>query len=255
VLSALVVKASFVVLLRLWFDAVPAVVDARAGALLASLGAAAILVGSVLALGQARLKLAIAYSTMAQLGYLFLFFPLAGGGTEAQPWSAGAWNGGVLHAVSHALAKAAMFLVAGLVIEAAGHDRIAELKGLGRALPIGVLAFALAGLSLMGLPPSGGFVAKWLLLTTALASGQWWWAVPMLAGGLLAAGYVFRLLNPALTRPEEGPAAPSWRAVPRRRQAVPLALALLSVLLGLAPMPVYRLLGIGRPQAAEEGLG
>lgn len=252
VLSALVVKAPFVILLRLWFDVLAPLADAHAAVLLAALGSAAILVGSALALRQRRLKLAIAYSTMAQLGYLFLLFPLAGGTGEAQPWSAGAWTGGVLHAISHALAKAAMFLVAGLVIEAAGHDRMAELRGLGRALPIGVFAFALAALSLMGLPPSGGFVGKWLLLTSAFASGGWWWALPMLAGGLLAAGYVFRLLNPALMHPAE--AAPPFRAVPRLRQAVPLALAAASVLLGLAPMPAYRLLGIGRAPAAETGL-
>jgi formate hydrogenlyase subunit 3/multisubunit Na+/H+ antiporter MnhD subunit len=178
-------------------------------------------------------------------------FPLAGGGTEAQPWMAGAWNGGVLHAVSHAFAKAAMFLVAGLVLQAAGHDRLSGLQGLGRAMPMAVFAFGLAGLSLMGLPPSGGFIAKWLLLTTALASGQWWWAVPMLAGGLLAAGYVFRLLGPALTATE----TTAWRPIGRRRQAIPLALALLSVALGLAPLWPWRLLGIGRAPAAVEGLG
>jgi formate hydrogenlyase subunit 3/multisubunit Na+/H+ antiporter MnhD subunit len=253
VLSGLVVKASFYLVVRLWFDALPTVAHPEAATLLAALGTAAILFGSVLALRQERLKLAVAYSTMAQLGYLFLMFPLTGGPTEAQPWSAGAWNGGILHAISHAFAKSAMFLAAGLILEAVGHDRIAGLGGIGRALPMTVFAFGLAGLSLMGLPPSGGFIAKWLLVTTALASGQWWWAVPMLAGGLLAAGYVFRVLNPALAGADEPVAL--RRPVPRRRQAIPLVLALLSVLLGLLPLGPYRLLWIGRPTAAEEGLG
>ena len=70
--------------------------------------------------------------------------------------------------------------------------------GIGRALPMTVFAFGLGGLSLMGLPPSGGFAAKWLLLQASVESGQWWWAVVMLAGGLLAGGYVFRVLAPAL---------------------------------------------------------
>ena len=61
-----------------------------------------------------------------------------------------------------------------------------------------VFAFGLGGMSLMGLPPSGGFVAKAMLLMAAVAEGQWWWAVVILAGGLLAAGYVFRVLTPAL---------------------------------------------------------
>ena len=82
VLSALVVKASFVLLLRLWFGAVPALPPAVAP-LLAALGAAAILVGSLVALRQARLKLLVAYSTVAQIGYLFLIFPLVAGG---HPW-------------------------------------------------------------------------------------------------------------------------------------------------------------------------
>ena len=130
----------------------------------------AIIVGSVLALRQARLKLLIAYSTVAQIGYLFLIFPLAVG---AHPWAASAWVGGSLQAVSHAFAKAAMFLSAGLIAKALGHDRIAEFRGLGRIAAPAVLAFGLGGMSLMGLPPSGGFTAKWLLLTAAIESGQW----------------------------------------------------------------------------------
>ena len=73
-----------------------------------------------------------------------------------------------------------MFMAAGLIAEALGHDRIAGLAGIGRALPITVFAFGLGGLSLMGLPPSGGFVAKAMLLTAAVAEGQWWWAVVIL---------------------------------------------------------------------------
>ena len=87
-----------------------------------------------------------------------------------------------------------MFMAAGLIAEALGHDRIAELGGIGRALPITLFAFGLGGLSLMGVPPSGGFVAKWLMLTAAAMEGQWWWALVILVGGLLAGGYVIRVL-------------------------------------------------------------
>ena len=186
VLSALVVKASFFLIVRLWFDVMPGLASQAVTTMLATLGAAAILFGSVLALRQARLKLLVAYSTVAQIGYLFLMFPLVAGG---HPWSAEAWNGGVMQTLSHAFAKAAMFLAAGLVAEQLGHDRIAELRGIGRAMPMTVFAFGLGGLSLMGLPPSGGFAAKWLLLQASVESGQWAWAVIMLAGGLLAGGY------------------------------------------------------------------
>jgi formate hydrogenlyase subunit 3/multisubunit Na+/H+ antiporter MnhD subunit len=169
-------------------------------------------------------------------------FPLAIGG---HPWSAEAWSGGVMQTLSHAFAKAAMFLAAGLVAEQLGHDRIAELRGIGRAMPMTVFAFGLGGLSLMGLPPSGGFAAKWLLLQASVDSGQWSWAMVMLAGGLLAGGYVYRVIAPALVSASVAVKAP----VSRRREAVALALAVGAVLLGFAPAEFFDLLQIGRPVA------
>jgi formate hydrogenlyase subunit 3/multisubunit Na+/H+ antiporter MnhD subunit len=241
VLSALVVKGSFFLIVRLWFDALPALDAPAAMQLLAALGAGAILFGSVLALRQERLKLLVAYSTLAQIGYLFLMFPLVG------PTASGrsAWAGGILQAVSHALAKAAMFLAAGLVAKALGHDRIASFAGIGRALPMTLFAFGLGGLSLMGLPPSGGFAAKWLLLQAAIGSGQWWWALVVVAGGLFTGGYVYRVLAPALG----GAGAPPgpFEPVSRGQEAVVLALAILSVALGLVPLASFGLLQIGRP--------
>jgi formate hydrogenlyase subunit 3/multisubunit Na+/H+ antiporter MnhD subunit len=239
VLSALVVKGSFILVLRLWFDVMPGVPGHAAAQVLAGLGALAILFGSVLALRQARLKMLIAYSTVAQLGYLFLMFPLAAG-PGATPL--GAWTGGLLQAISHACAKAAMFMAAGLIAQALGHDRIAGLGGIGRVLPMTIFAFGLGGLSLMGLPPSGGFAAKWLLLSAALETGQWWWALVILAGGLLTGGYLFRVLTPALADVADSPAQP----VARGREAVVLGLALISMLLGLVPLAGFGLLEIGR---------
>jgi multicomponent Na+:H+ antiporter subunit D len=241
-LSALVVKGSFFLILRVWFDALPGVATPAAGQVLGALGAAAIVVGSVLTLRQARLKLMIAYSTIAQIGYLFFLFPLATGATA---WNGIAWTGGLLQLVAHAFAKAAMFMAAGLIAEALGHDRIAGFAGIGRALPMTVFAFGLAGMSLMGLPPSGGFVAKAMLLTAAVGEGQWWWAVVILAGGLLAAGYVFRVIGPALAT-DAAPPVPRVE-VSRRRQGVVLALAVGALLLGFLPLRDSHLLEIGRP--------
>ncbi len=241
-LSALVVKGSFFLIVRVWFDALPGVATPAAGQVLGALGAAAIVFGSVMALRQARLKLMIAYSTIAQIGYLFFLFPLATGGTA---WNGIAWTGGMLQLVAHAFAKAAMFMAAGLIAEALGHDRIAGFAGIGRALPMTVFAFGLGGMSLMGLPPSGGFVAKAMLLTAAVGEGQWWWAVVILAGGLLAAGYVFRVIAPALAT-DAAPPVPRAE-VSRRRQGVVLALAVGALLLGFLPLRSSQLLEIGRP--------
>jgi len=251
-LSGLVVKAPFFLVVRLWFDVMTRLPEPAAAQLLGALGAAAIIFGSVLALRQARLKLLIAYSTVAQIGYLFLVFPLAINPETGHPWGNAAWTGGVLQAISHAFAKAAMFMAAGLIAEALGHDRIAGLSGIGRALPITVFAFALGGLSLMGLPPSGGFVAKAMLLTAAVAEGQWWWAVVVLAGGLLAGGYVFLVLARALADASEP--VPPLAAMSTGRQAVPVALALCAVLLGFVPLRPSELLQIGRPDLAIGGL-
>ena len=118
VLSALVVKASYFLIVRIWFDVLPGPRSVAAAQMLGTLGAAAIIFGSVIALQQARLKLLIAYSTVAQIGYLFLMFPLVVG-FDAQPWGDAAWTGGLIQLFSHAFAKAAMFMAAGLIAEAA----------------------------------------------------------------------------------------------------------------------------------------
>ncbi|WP_051534825.1 complex I subunit 5 family protein [Deefgea rivuli] len=245
VLSALVVKGSFFLLLRLWLDVMPNIITPAAGQLLAGLGASAIIIGNIVALRQTRLKLLIAYSTVAQIGYLFLMFPLAAGLTAMHLPSAAAEIGGMLQVISHATAKAAMFMAAGLIYTTLGHDRIADLRGVGRQLPMTMLAFALAGASLIGLPPTGGFLAKWLLLTAALTTGQWWWGAVMLIGGLLTSTYVFIVLAKAMLF-TEAPLAPKI-AVPRYREAAVLALASIAFLLGLAAFSPVDILQIGRP--------
>jgi multicomponent Na+:H+ antiporter subunit D len=249
VLSGLVVKASFFLVVRLWFDVMPGLLNLGVAQVLSTLGAGAILVGGILALRQARLKLLIAYSTIAQIGYLFLMFPLAAGPASAQFGSQVALTGGMLQAISHAFAKAAMFMAAGLVAEALGHDRITELRGVAQALPMTVFAFGVSALSLVGLPPSGGFVAKWLLLTASVSAGQWWWTLVLVCGGLLAGGYMLRVLAPVLTDANE----PVMLRAPvlRSRELVVLALALCSMLLGLLPLRPFGLLQIGRPPPSE----
>jgi formate hydrogenlyase subunit 3/multisubunit Na+/H+ antiporter MnhD subunit len=241
-LSGLVIKGSFFIVIRLWLDAFAGVITQPAAQLLAALGAAAIVVGSAVALRQPRLKLMVAYSTVAQIGYLFLMFPLVLGAVTAGA-AAAAVAGGILQAVSHATAKAAMFMAAGLMYAAMGHDRVAELQGAARALPMTVAAFALSGISLIGLPPAGGFLAKWLLLSSALESSQWWWVGVIALGGLLTAAYVFVVLAKAMSTP----AAPvEIAAVSRAREATVLALAIFSAVLGVAALAPLDLLLIGR---------
>ena len=147
-LYSLVVKAPFFTIVRLWFDAMPGLPHQFVAPLLGALGAGAILAGSILALRQ------------------------AGGGTIDQPFSSAAWTGGVLQAVSHAFAKAAMFAGAGLIAQAVGHDQISGLRGVGQVLPLTTFGLGLAGLSLMGLPLSGGFLAKGMLVIASITAHQ-----------------------------------------------------------------------------------
>lgn len=241
VLSALVVKGSLFLLMRLWFDTFPSLRVEAAMQLLALLGAAAVIVGSVMALRQLRLKLLVAYSTVAQIGYMFFIFALApanvGGIAIATAWT-GAW----LQIVAHGFAKAGMFLAAGLVAEALGHDRIDGLKGLGARAPLVVLAFAISGFSLMGLPPSGGFNAKFMLLLAAVARGQWLWVAVIITGGVLAGAYLFRVLGRMLS---DGGAA-DVQPLALNRQLIALGLALTAAAMGLLPPHPLALLMIGR---------
>ena len=241
-LSALVVKGSFYILLRLWFEAFPALLTPAVAQLFGVLGGAAILWGSVNALFQTRLKLLIAYSTVAQLGYLFLLFPLA----TTQEGGFTAWSGGLIFLAAHACAKTAMFLTAGNILHAAGHDRIKDLDGITHLLPVSVFAFGLAGMSLIGLPPSSGFAGKWLLLNAALAQSQWWWVAVMLIGSLLAAAYVVRVLAHAFTQVSE-PKMPN--PIPPVMEWTALALAVAAVALGFASQWLAELLRVGAPVA------
>ncbi len=245
VLSALVVKASFFIVVRLWFNVMPGYPASRPHNFSLALGAAAIVFGSVLALRQERLKLMIAYSTLAQIGYLFLMFPLAFDPGSARLESGGALAGGMLQAMSHATAKAAMFMSAGLIYAALGHDRITGLGGIGRALPLSMLTFALAGVALIGVPPSGAYLAKDLLLQATVETGQWWWDVVIQMGGILTSSYVLLVLAHALM-PADAPV--TLRAhVPRTQEAAALALAVCSLLLGLFPWEIYLPVPDGTP--------
>jgi multicomponent Na+:H+ antiporter subunit D len=237
VLSALVVNASFFIVVRLWFDVLPGRLGLAAPQLFAALGTGAIVFGSVLALRQERLKLLVAYSTLAQIGYLFLMFPLALGTGTALLHGSGALTGGVVQAVSHAMAKAAMFMAAGLIYGALGHDRVTELGGIGRALPMSVCAFALGGVALIGVPPSGAYLSKQLLLQAAAGTEQWWWVIVLQTGGIFTSAYLFMVVAHALA-PADKPFTLHVQ-VPRIREATALVLALCSLLLGLAPWEWY----------------
>ncbi len=247
-LSALVVKASFYLLLRLWFDAFGPAATAAAALIPGVLGAVAILWGSVQALSAQRLKMLVAYSTVAQLGYLFLVFPLA----AAEGARGTAWCAAIYFVIAHACAKAAVFLAAGNVLIGFGHDRIEELRGAVQDLPVSMFGFAVAGVSLIGLPPSGGFIAKWLFVTAAIDAGQWPLAAVVVAGGLLSTAYIFRFFSRAFAHVTEKHSC--CRVHPAMEWSA-LALALCALALGLTAPPVIGLFQVGPPLLETAAMG
>jgi formate hydrogenlyase subunit 3/multisubunit Na+/H+ antiporter MnhD subunit len=238
VLSALVVKGSFFIIVRLWFFVMPGLAGGAAAQLLGALGAGAIVFGSLLALRQARLKLLVAYSTVAQLGYLFLVFPLALDGDAGRLIDGSALIASLVQAASHATAKAAMFMAAGMIYVALGHDRIAALGGVVRAAPVAALVFLLAGLALIGPPASGVYLAKTLYLRAADGTHQWWWSIVLEVGGVLTSAYLVMIIAHALAPAGKGAPSPA-ATISRGQQAAALVLVLASLLLGLLPWHVW----------------
>ncbi len=137
----------------------------------------------------------------------------------------------MLQAISHATAKAGMFMAAGLVYPALGHDRIDDLAGAARALPLTLLAFVLGGVALMGVLPSGAYLAKKLLLDATAATRQGWLEIVLNTGAFLTAGYTVLVLAHALC-----PATTPIKLkspVSRIGEIAAFALALGSLLLGI----------------------
>ena len=122
-----------------------------------------LLLGSILAILQKELKRMLAYSSVAQIGYVVLGITLL---------NANGLAGGVLHIFNHALMKGALFLAAGSVIHKTGLRQLSELKGLGKKMPWTMAAITMAALSMIGVPPFIGFFSKWLLGLGALDAGS-----------------------------------------------------------------------------------
>jgi len=242
-LSALVVKACFFLLMRLWLDLFLPVLSGAVVMLIGIVAIAAILIGSWQALIAARLKHLAAWSTVAQIGYLSLFIPLlyASRGSDTYLNLFGAL---VLMALSHGLAKSALFLSVGQIQNQFGHDEIARLNGLAKRLPVTCFGLALAGIVLVGLPPGGGFLAKWILISAAVEVNQWWIVLAIGLGTLGAAAYLFRLLSIAFSNQSEASisrSSTSTATTPLQGELPGLLLALsASVALGLFAYPLWQ---------------
>jgi NADH-quinone oxidoreductase subunit L len=162
------------------FEAAPEVHDVAAG-----IGAATLLLAGLVALVQTNIKRVIAYSTMSQIGYMFLAAGI------------GAYASSMFHLMTHAFFKALLFLAAGIVIHTlAAEEDMRRMGGLRRLLPRTWLAFLIGALALSGLPPFAGFFSKDSILAAALDAGAYGTVLygAGLAGVFLTALYTFRMV-------------------------------------------------------------
>ncbi len=158
----------------------------------------AILTMSLVAIYQEDVKRMLAYSSVAQIGYMVLGISFA---------SALGLTAGILHLFNHALMKGALFMAMGCVMYRVGSVQIDRMNGLGRAMPWTMAAFVGGGLSIIGVPLTVGFISKWYLIQAALEQGMWPVAAVVLAGSLLAVIYIWKVVEVAYFRdvdPEAG---------------------------------------------------
>lgn len=143
---------------------------------------------SFMATVQSNVKTVLAYSSVAQIGYMILGISLV---------SAAGLTAGLLHIFNHALMKGALFMAVGAVLLRTGSVDVKAFKGLGKQMPFTMAAFTIAGLSLIGVPLTAGFISKWYLVTAAIEQQQWLVAFLVLVGSLLAVVYIGRILEAA----------------------------------------------------------
>ncbi len=151
----------------------------------------AIVTMSLVAIYQENVKRLLAYSSVAQIGYMVLGISFA---------SVLGLTAGILHLFNHALMKGALFMSMGCVMYRVGSVRLERMHGLGRAMPWTMAAFVVGGLSLIGVPLTVGFISKWYLVQAALEQGMWPVAGVVLLGSLLALMYVWKVVEVAYFR-------------------------------------------------------
>ncbi len=155
------------------------------------LGLAGAFAASTIAVFQTDLKRLFAYSSVAQIGYIILGISFH---------SVNGLTASIVHLAMHGMAKAAVFMLLGGVVLVMGGTTLARVQGLGYRMPFTSLGIVICGLSLVGVPGTGGFISKWHLILAALERGQWWLAFLIVASSLIAAAYVWRFIEAAYFR-------------------------------------------------------
>jgi multicomponent Na+:H+ antiporter subunit D len=156
------------------------------------LAVVAILAMSLVAIYQENVKRLLAFSSVAQIGYMVLGISFG---------SVVGVTAGIIHLFNHALMKGALFMAMGCVMYRVGSVRMEAMAGLGKKMPWTMAAFVAGGLSLIGVPATVGFVSKWYLVQAALAQGRWLVAAVVMVGSLMAVVYIWKVVEVAYFRP------------------------------------------------------
>jgi len=190
-LASTATKVAVYVLLRVCFTVFGVVFAFETMSLhwtLLPLALIAVLSASLTAIYQGNVKRLLAYSSVAQIGYMILGVSLA---------TATGLTAGLLHLFNHALIKATLFMAMGAVMYQVGSVRIEAMAGLAKRMPWTMAAFVAGGLSLVGVPLTVGFISKWFLVLGAVESGMWFVALLVLLGSLLAVIYIWKVVEAA----------------------------------------------------------
>ncbi len=162
--------------------------------MLAPLSILAMFIGSIAAIFQKDMKRLLAYSSIAQVGYMTLGLSFA---------NVEGLTGGLVHLFNHALMKGGLFLVVACVTFRIGSSKIEDLRGLGRQMPFTMAAFIVGGMSLIGVPGTVGFISKWYLLLGALENGWYLAAALICLSSLIAIIYIWRIVEVAYFQPRD----------------------------------------------------
>jgi NADH:ubiquinone oxidoreductase subunit 5 (subunit L)/multisubunit Na+/H+ antiporter MnhA subunit len=200
--AAVLVKIGVYVFARIFVATV--VPSAEMLAVVSWVAAASALVSAGAALVDNNMKRVIAYSTISQISFIFL--GLASGSPVGVA-------GGLLYILMHGIAKAGLFLTAGVVEHAVHTKDIRQMGGLIRTMPVTAVAFLLCAFSVMGIPPFGGFFSKYMVLSSAFQTGHTALGLVFLAGAVLTILYLFRLFNMMFLGDPRGKTAPEGSAM------------------------------------------
>jgi multicomponent Na+:H+ antiporter subunit D len=190
-------------------------------------------VGSFIALSQDNLKRMLAFSTIAQLSYIVLGIGLL---------SPKGMTGGMLHIAMHAFGKITLFFCAGAIFVATGKKNISEMVGIGRRMPVTMAAFFIGALSIIGLPPCGGFISKWYLVLGSLEAHRMPILFVLLTSSLLNAAYFMPIVYKAFFCPPEEALFENRIQEAPLFCVVPLVItATISIVLLFCPQPFFAL--------------